>query len=431
MRTIFLRAATAALLCLMVQPVYAGSVTLGWDRNTEPSVTGYQIVVGTTPTGTAWTVDVGNNIQGTVPNLKAGTTYYFSVRAYTATGVFSDPSASVSFTDPIILPTGRLTYDAVSGTWSSPIHDQLGNTPANGPGWTVFTGDFNGDGWKDLFLYNQTTGAFLRAVDEHDGNYHFFGYNWAPNWTPTVADFNGDGLSDVFLYNKTTGKYFMCLAVRGADDFSYLTGAWGAGWNITTGDFNGDGRTDLFLYNTNPASDSNSGRFYRVLTQADGSFGYIPGDARWATDWQVTAADFNGDGRTDLFLYRPNGQWFQVFFTATSESYLGGMWGAGWTITPGDFNGDHQSDLFLYNNTTGRWFTVITQADLSFAYHEGLWAGGWQIRPTDFNGDGRTDLLLYNVTNGHWFEALTLDASGVFGFASGTGVASSTLTVIR
>lgn len=419
----------ALVVCLLFSlPASAATVTLAWDRNVEPDVVGYQLEIGTQPGVYDRLVDVGNEAMWTVDNLRAGQTYYFAVRAYTADRTFSDPSAEISFT--VTGPAEPLTYDTTTGTWSSPLHDQFGNTPANQPGWTVVTGDFNGDGAPDLLLYNPTTGAWLKAIDQQDGNYSFFGYTWAPGWTPTVVDFDGNGQSDLFLYNRTTGTWFVCLSGSGPD-FSYTPGRWAPGWNVFPADFDGDGRGDLFLYNSNARNiDVNSGRWFRVLTQADGSFQYVEGDARWATDWQITPGDFDGDGRTDLFLYRPNGQWFKVFFTETSERYAGGVWAAGWTIRAGDFDGDGRSDLFLYNPVTGRWFVAVTLDEAGFGFYSGLWAPGWQIQTMDFDGDGRSDLELYNPATGGWFQARTLDTAS-FAFVSGTGAMGNSLTIVR
>jgi VCBS repeat protein len=283
----------------------------------------------------------------------------------------------------------------------------------------------------DLFLYNPTNGLWFKAINIGGGQFSFFGYQWAAGWQPTVIDFNGDGLSDVFLYNPTTGRWFTCLTVRGADDFVYTPGAWGPGWQVFPADFNGDGRGDLFLYNGNPiATDVNSGRWFRVMTQPDGSFVYIEGDVRWASGWQITTADFDGDGRTDLFLYDANGRWFTVQFTATSAIYNGGLWAKNWTIRAGDFNGDGRSDLFLYNTTTGQWFVAVTLAPGVFDFTTGTWAPGWAVSLSDFNGDSMSDVLLYNSINGMWFQVVTI-RPGVFSFTSGTWPTSAIVTSVQ
>ena len=325
-------------------------------------------------------------------------------------------------------------YDPVTGAWSIRTSNQgTFSTIAAGlwaPGWTITPADFNGDGLADLFLYNPANGSFFKATNIGGGNFSFFGYRWAAGWTPTVGDFNGDGRSDVFLYNSNTGQWFMCLTVSGADDFVYTTGAWAPGWHVYPADFDGNGRTDLFIYNDAGAADINHGRWFRVMTQPDASFSYVAGDVRWADAWTITPADFDGDGRTDLFLYDAAGHWFTVQFTDTSATYVGGLWAPGWTIRAADFNGDGRSDLFLYNTVNGQWFAATTLSPGSFAFAPGVWAPGWTVNVTDFNLDGHDDLLLYNSANGTWFQATT-QTPGVFGFTTGVWPTDETITVIR
>lgn len=426
----FLITACVAMVIVAVpRPASAATRTLAWDANTETDLAGYRLSYGTAPGSYSTTVDVGKVTQWTVSGLSAGVTYYFVVRAYNTAGLVSDFSNPVNETIVIVPQTGRLTYDSTTGAWSQPMVDEAGNTPAAVPGWTVNRADFNGDGTTDLFLYNPVTGVWLKAIDNREGTYSFYGYQWAGGWTPYVADMDGDGRSDVFIYNKTTGNWFRCLTI-GSGDFSYAPGVWASGWQIVPGDFNGDRRADLFLYNSNAASDPNSGKWFRVLSIPGGLFGYVAGEVRWAADWQLTPADFNGDGRTDMFLYRGTGQWFRVFFSDTGTQYSPGLWAPGWTIRAGNFNSDSRTDLFLYNAISGRWFVTTSNASGEFDFVSGLWAPSWQITPADFNSDGRTDLLLYNMTNGQWFEVTTL-LPGVFGYTTGSGGTGANLLVVR
>jgi hypothetical protein len=140
----------------------------------------------------------------------------------------------------------------------------------------------------------------------------------------------------------------MCLNSSALSDFSYTAGLWAPGWQITPTDFDNDGRTDLFLYNGS-VGDQNAGRWFRVFTGPDGSFTYEAGAVRWASSWRVTAGDFDGDGRSDVFLYDPaSGVWFVVQFTGGGNAtYTAGLWAPNWTITAADFNGDGRTDLFL------------------------------------------------------------------------------------
>jgi hypothetical protein len=409
---------------------FAATVTLAWDPNTEPDIAGYRLSYGTVSGNYSITVDVGNVTQWTVADLVAGQTYFFAVRAYNTENFISDYSSQVNHTVPVVVRTGHLTYDSASGLWSSAPADQFGVESGTGPGWEVHSADFNADGWQDLFMYNSVSGAWVTATDMKDGSYSFVSSTWAAGWKVTVADLNGDRRSDVFLYNRTTGQWFTCLTTA-PGVFLYRFNFWAPGWRIHPADFNGDGRMDLFLFNPNGAPDTNSGRWFRVLSDGFGDFSYVLGDVRWAPDWNIYPADFNGDGRSELFLYRPNGQWFRVFFEGTTARYENDfLWGTGWTIHPGHFNGDRRSDLFLYNPANGLWFVVTTGSDGKFLYRDGKWGANWRVQTASLNGDALTDLVLYNPANGLVADVTTLIDSS-FAYSYSTVTASPTVVLVR
>jgi hypothetical protein len=77
---------------------HAADLTIAWDAPSDGITAGYIVFYGTAPQSYSAQVDVGHTTTYTVENLLAGTTYYFAVRAYDATGVLSDPSAEVTGT---------------------------------------------------------------------------------------------------------------------------------------------------------------------------------------------------------------------------------------------------------------------------------------------------------------------------------------------
>jgi hypothetical protein len=74
---------TLALIALFGGPVEAasGSLAVAWDRNAEPTVTGYVFHYGVAPGVYATHVDVGNVTAWTETGLTNGVRYYSAVTA--------------------------------------------------------------------------------------------------------------------------------------------------------------------------------------------------------------------------------------------------------------------------------------------------------------------------------------------------------------
>lgn len=93
-----IRSVGIALLGLFLSPsdAAAGSLRLAWDPSSGPSVGGYVVYYGLVSGVYTWSVNVGNTTTYTFNGLTNGTTYYFTVKAYSTSGVFSGPSNQVS-----------------------------------------------------------------------------------------------------------------------------------------------------------------------------------------------------------------------------------------------------------------------------------------------------------------------------------------------
>ena len=112
-----------ALLALLTAPVYAGSLTVTWDPNTEPDVVGYRVLYGTQSGVYTFSLAAGNVTTWTANNLNAGQTYYFVVQAVNAAGLTSPLSQEVSGMVPIgsTACAGVTATAPATGTVGSPV----------------------------------------------------------------------------------------------------------------------------------------------------------------------------------------------------------------------------------------------------------------------------------------------------------------------
>jgi hypothetical protein len=113
-------------------------------------------------------------------------------------------------------------------------------------------------------------------------------------------------------------------------------------------------------------------------------------------------ADFDGDGKTDISVFRPDtGQWW-VINSATSTVSIA-TWGLAADIpAPGDYDGDGKTDYAVYRPSEGLWYTYGKAGVVSVV----KWGLEEDIPvPADYNGDGKTDRAIFRPSSGIWYIA--------------------------
>jgi hypothetical protein len=168
-------------------------------------------------------------------------------------------------------------------------------------------------------------------------------------------------------------------------------------------DVDGDGKTDINVFRP-----SNGTWYVR-----NSALAYSTSDAyQWGLPGDIAmSGDFDGDGRTELTVYRPsNGTWY-LRYSASGYSATGTFqWGLpGDVPIAGDFDGDGRTDLTVWRPSNGTWY--IRYSSLGYGlggfgqFQWGL-SGDLPLK-TDFDGDGRTDLAVWRPSNGTWYVLLS------------------------
>lgn len=275
-------------------------------------------------------------------------------------------------------------------------------------------GDYDNDGLPDLFLpvrlgdnilyHNNGNGNFTKVTTGEivsDG-----GDSWCASW----GDYNNDGYLDLFVANLDQANFLYqnnkdgsFMKITAGDVVTEDAPSRSCAWS----DFDNDGDLDLFVANSgtsvNFLYENNSGELAKVTGSIVVS---EPSDSRGAS-W----ADYDNDGDLDLFVTNRNRRNFlyrneggnsftdieSSFITTQSRSSRGSGWA--------DFDNDGDLDLFVANSGNQVNSIFLNNGDGSFTLDSGVMdivahhstiGCGWG----DFDRDGDLDLKIANFEIG-------------------------------
>ncbi len=114
-----------------------------------------------------------------------------------------------------------------------------------------------------------------------------------------------------------------------------------------------------------------------------------------------THADFDGNGKTDISIFRPSvGEWW--YLRSSDSTNRAFQFGAGTDkIVPADFTGDGKTDIAVWRPASGEWF-ILRSEDNSF-YSFPFGTNGDIPLTGDFDADGKADAAIFRPHTGEWF----------------------------
>lgn len=110
-------------------------------------------------------------------------------------------------------------------------------------------------------------------------------------------------------------------------------------------------------------------------------------------------ADFDGDGRTDVSVFRPSdGTWYVM--ESSSNTFRVTQFGSnGDRVVAGDYDGDGRTDQAVFRPTDRNWYILRSSDGAVSITNWGLATD--RLVPGDYDGDGKTDIVVYR--NGTWY----------------------------
>jgi enediyne biosynthesis protein E4 len=316
--------------------------------------------------------------------------------------------------------------------------------------------DYDNDGWMDIYLVNSGRCDFyepaapLRNALYHNNRDGTFTDVTQKAGVPgdaygmgvAAGDYDGDGFSDLYVTQYPRSILYHNNGDGTFTDVTAKAGVAAPGWATSAVwfDYDNDGRLDLFVcrfvdYSKTKlkfCGDLLSGeRHYCIPSiydsmpcwlfhnNGDGTFTDVSkksGIAQFpAKAWGVVAADINNDGRVDLyvtndtvpnylFANRGNGKFEEVGSLAGVGLSAFGKPRSGMGVDAADYDQDGWIDLFEANVDQEMYSLYHNDKDEIFsdaAFPTGIakvtrLMSGWGLKFFDYDNDGEIDLLLCN-----------------------------------
>ena len=326
---------------------------------------------------------------------------------------------------------GANSYSPVTGNYSIGVFSDpvctvtpIGyNQPVNG---SLATSDcainiFDEPYYTDLYTFNGHAGDQI-SIWLTSTAFDAYLVLHTPSGTGSLEDDDSGGLTNAripasgMITLPETGTY----TIEASSSNSFEIGAYtidleGISTSVgaTPFDFDGDGKADLSIFRPNGATGS---EWWYQKSSDGGNYATQFGSP---TD-KLVAADYTGDGKADIAFWRPStGEWF-ILRSEDSTFYAFPFGATGDVPVPADFDGDGKADAAVFRPSTSTWYIQNSGGGTTIGQ---FGAAGDQPVTGDFDGDGKADIAVFRpngATGAEWWIQRSTAGLFVTQFGSAT-----------
>ena len=381
------------LRALAGNALYAGISRIATALPQSPFSSNYPFIeVSPAESGIAWVHTAGKSAEHYLPETTGAGCAFLDYDNDGWMDIFLVNSGKCDFFNPDPPLRNALYRNNRDGTFTD-VTAKAG-VAGGGYGQGVAVGDYDGDGFPDIYLtqygrsilyHNNGEGTFTDVTEKAGVA--------APGWSSSAVwfDYDNDGRLDLFvcqfvefskaqskdcragedakrgyciphLYKPTSSWLFHNNGDGTFTDVSKTSGiaeSKGKAWGVVATDINNDGNMDLFVANDTVANFlfvNKAGKFEEIGEPAGVAYS---AEGRPRSGMGVDSVDFDQDGWMDLFVANIDHEIYSLYRnnkdeTFDDEAMPSGIGSAtrlmsGWGLKFFDYDNDGNDDLFLAN----------------------------------------------------------------------------------